>query len=64
MFDKAQHEYAVANPGIDAPLAAPQAVPETESQKLMQRLDELLPPLLSVCWEKKGADVRIELTST
>ncbi|OAO16022.1 hypothetical protein AV274_2262 [Blastocystis sp. ATCC 50177/Nand II] len=45
LFDKAQHEYAVANPGIDAPLAAPQAVPETESQKLMQRLDELLPPL-------------------
>lgn len=49
MFEKAQHDYAVEHRGIDAPLTNPEAVPESESQKLMQRLDELLPPLLNVC---------------
>ena len=45
-------EYAVSHPGYDAPIASPQAVPETDSQRLMSNLDSILPPLSCVCWKQ------------
>lgn len=42
-------EYAASHPGYNAPIASPQAVAETDSQRLMSNLDSILPPIWCVC---------------